>query len=550
MTENATVTFRAIDSAGNSAVVSHTVSNIDKVAPAITGVTQNVSTPTNQNVLVTASFADDARLESKQFRVSNGPWQTYTSGAVVTENATVTFRAIDSAGNSAVVNHTVSNIDKTAPTVTSLGVSVPDDSGLTTIALTPSEELALLQYSWNGGTWTDMNDGSLHAAENGMVAFRLVDQAGNQTITSIYSIEAFNVYVSSMEHVIVDNGGILIDWSGDGTAEWSQNYDAAITSGGVMEVNGLATCGLEILNAPTGEIAVSVKPSQSDVWTDLGETISIQHETVEEVQLVQADANGLAEVMFGHAANLWDINYQALHTGLGMTAALDGRNRIEDIYAGSDDASLLLLTDDTNGDALFLDDIYSMFPEGMDAQARIAKIDEIRAGQGDDIVDLTSQRFEYVGGGMTVHGGLGDDVIWANSGENLLFGDAGDDHIAGASGNDVIVGGAGDDILHGGGGDDIFVFGGNWGNDTVKQLAAGKVTLWFQDGDDSKWNAETLTYTDGDNSVEVSGVTADDVSLKFGDDNSDQYQDLLAVGAFDDFTSEKIFEDKNKGMLA
>ncbi|MBQ4481386.1 MAG: hypothetical protein II943_12205, partial [Victivallales bacterium] len=66
----------------------------------------------------------------------------------------------------------------------------------------------------------------------------------------------------------------------------------------------------------------------------------------------------------------------------------------------------------------------------------------------------------------------------------------------------------------------------------------------------SKWNAETLTYTDGDNSVEVSGVTADDVSLKFGDDNSDQYQDLLATGAFDDFTSEKIFEDKNKGLLA
>ena len=256
--------------------------------------------------------------------------------------------------------------------------------------------------------------------------------------------------------------------------------------------------------------------------------------------------------MFGRAISCWDGNYQALHTDteLGMTAELDGRNRIEDIFAGSDDASILLLTDDANGDALFLDDIYSLFPDGMDAQARIAKIDEIRAGQGNDVIDLTSQRFEYIGGGMTVHGGLGDDVIWANSGENCLFGDAGKDHIVGAFGNDTIVGGAGDDILHGGGGDDIFVFGGNWGNDTVEQLATGKVTLWFKEGDESKWDESTLTYTDGTNSVQVVGECTD-IDLKFGsDDDAVRFAELDAMGAFDDFTSEKIFEDKNKGMLA
>ena len=226
--------------------------------------------------------------------------------------------------------------------------------------------------------------------------------------------------------------------------------------------------------------------------------------------------------------------------------ALAEKNVIDNLFMGSDDASILLLTDDANGDALFVDDIISAFPDGLEAQARIAKIDEIRAGAGDDVVDLTSQRFAYVGGGMTVRGGLGDDVIWANSGDNLLFGDAGNDNLVGAGGNAVIVGGAGDDTLHGGGGDDLFAFDGNWGDDTVEQLATGTVTLWFNNGDESKWDAATLTYTDGDKSVMVSGV--DDVTLKFGDDGSEQYRDLLAAGAFDGFTSERIFE--NRGMLA
>ena len=199
---------------------------------------------------------------------------------------------------------------------------------------------------------------------------------------------------------------------------------------------------------------------------------------------------------------------------------------------------------------LFLDDIYSAFPEGLDAQARLAKLDMICAGAGDDVIDLTSSRFECVGDAMAVLGGDGDDGIWANKGKNLLFGDGGNDRIVGGAEVDLVVGGAGDDAMHGGGGDDLFVFGGDWGNDTVTQLADGKVTLWFQDGDDSKWDASTLTYADGANSVQVSGADAAAVSLKFGDDGSELYQGLLKVGAFDQFASDKIFDDKDKGMLA
>jgi hypothetical protein len=66
----------------------------------------------------------------------------------------------------------------------------------------------------------------------------------------------------------------------------------------------------------------------------------------------------------------------------------------------------------------------------------------------------------------------------------------------------------------------------------------------------SNWNADTLTYSDGTNSVKVSGVSNDNITLIFGDDGSLRYDELATVGCFDDAASEKIFEDKNKGMLA
>ena len=167
------------------------------------------------------------------------------------------------------------------------------------------------------------------------------------------------------------------------------------------------------------------------------------------------------------------------------------------------------------------------------------------AGAGNDVIDLTSVRFDYTDGGVAVHGGLGNDVIWANRGSNLLFGDEDNDSIVGGSGNDVIVGGAGNDTLHGGGGDDIFCFGGDWGKDTVAQ-SGGSVTLWFKDGDESKWNNDTLTYTDGANSVAVTGV--DKVTLLFGNEDK-RYDFLLAAGAFDSLTSDRIFDGKTWGIL-
>ena len=313
---------------------------------------------------------------------------------------------------------------------------------------------------------------------------------------------------------------------------------------------------LNSFRMPGGAYQMRVMAADSGEWM---EGDPIEAETFGDTpQLVKSDADGNADVFFAHAVGAWESAYLAHHTGsvndwrgTNEYAMLYGKNRFADIFEGSDDANILLLTDGDNGDALFVDDIYSASPDKLGlSQARIARIDEIRAGSGDDIVDTTSRKFEYIGDGLTIRGGEGDDVIWANKGDNMLFGDAGNDRIVGASGDDVIAGGIGNDRMHGGGGDDVFTFCDNWGTDNVEQRADGFVTLWFASGSESNWNAETLTYTDGENSIKVSGIAAEQVALKFGDDGSAQFAALNSAGAFFDATSERIFEESGKGMLA
>ena len=285
---------------------------------------------------------------------------------------------------------------------------------------------------------------------------------------------------------------------------------------------------------------------------------AIESENDPGAKVVQAVEDGSDDLFFASADGAWDGTYYARHvgsvndwTGTNELVSANGKDRIRNFFFGSADPNVLCLTDGENGDAIFVDDVYTDLPEGVaENTARLYRIQEIRAGAGDDIVDMTSQQFEYTGEGLTIRGGDGGDTIWANKGDNALFGDAGDDRIVGASGDDVIVGGIGNDRMHGGGGKDVFAFCDNWGADTVQQLTGGSVTLWFASGDMKKWDAETLTYTDGENRIEVKGVAAGQIELKFGDDGSEQFVALAGIGAFDAFTSRKVFEESGAGFLA
>jgi Ca2+-binding RTX toxin-like protein len=344
-----------------------------------------------------------------------------------------------------------------------------------------------------------------------------------------------------------------------GLISWSESKNA---SQYIVEISGdgfehaiafaLDALSLQAVSVPNANFQWRITAGEEYAWTKPADfTIGFHSSPT----VLSAASDGVMDVYFAKVTGTWSAGFFARHlgdgdwSGTGQDISLAGKNVVSDLFFGSDDTSILVLTDDAQGDALFLDDIFSLFPEGSEAQARLAGIDELLAGAGNDVIDLTSQDFGYLGAGMTVRGGLGDDVIWANKGNNFLFGDAGNDRLIGASGNEVIVGGSDDDVLHGGGGEDIFVFGGDWGQDSVEQLGNGKITLWFAGNDEGHWNAEERRYSDGVNTVEVVGECAN-IFVKYGDDGSDQYQNLLAMGAFETFSSERIFEDTNKGILA
>jgi Ca2+-binding RTX toxin-like protein len=161
---------------------------------------------------------------------------------------------------------------------------------------------------------------------------------------------------------------------------------------------------------------------------------------------VQGDAG---DDTLGYAIDgTWSRRYVAKnvgspgHTGSGEVARIAGKGRSFDRFAGGEGADRLIGT--AQDDALFLDDRYSPAPQ---AGARLAGIEQIDAGDGDDVIDLTSTQYAY--GAVTLLGGEGNDVLWAS---------AGDDRLDGGPGNDQLDGGAGADR---------YVFGKDSGRDTI-----------------------------------------------------------------------------------
>ena len=429
---------------------------------------------------------------------------------------------------------------------TRIAVGSGADEGVYTVATgvgTWSGEIGLV----DGGT----DSGLAFTVENGAVTSGAINYKGMEYTLAVADGTMMLAMESKLYGLTGDQNGV--SWTAvpdvDGYAvELSQDDFSTSVAFNV------AGNGIDFLTLDAGTYSWRVGVAGTGRWEN-GNDITAPART-DGPKVVAATADGVSDVFFANATGTWARSYLARNVGstdgwqgTGEFADLAGKNRFEDIFKGADDANVMYLTDADNGDAIFLDDIYSY---GGTTQARMEKISEIRAGAGDDVIDLTSQRYAWNGGQIALRGGSGDDTLWGNAGGAKLFGDAGNDKLVGGSGDDLIAGGSGNDMMRGCGGDDIFVFGGNWGADTVVQEASGNVTLWFDAGDLSKWNVETLTYTDGGNSVTVSGVTADKVELKFGDDDSRMYADMVSLGAFMEQSTAGVFDldDPSKRVLA
>ncbi|TCS61375.1 hemolysin type calcium-binding protein, partial [Varunaivibrio sulfuroxidans] len=232
----------------------------------------------------------------------------------------------------------------------------------------------------------------------------------------------------------------------------------------------------------------------------------------------------------------WSHHYGALnvgspgHEGSGQFVNIAGENQSHDVFHGGEGYDTLKMTD--GNDALFLDDSHSASPSN---GPRISGIEHIEAGAGNDVVDLTSQHYDY--GNVQIDGGSGNDVLWASggndtinggSGNDLIDGGAGNDVISGGAGNDVISGGAGNDVLTGGSGNDAFIFNADSGKDIITDIMTDHNTLVFEG---KEFNAEHLSFSAndaGDVVVSFGGKDAPDVSVTLDGVKMADNQDLAS----------------------
>jgi hypothetical protein len=149
-----------------------------------------------------------------------------------------------------------------------------------------------------------------------------------------------------------------------------------------------------------------------------------------------------------HADAVWPGGWGALNVGsVGVKGTREfisvrDYSRSFDVFNGGEGIDTLLMTD--GNDALFLDDRYSDRPDGTSGP-RISGIEVIDGGKGNDVIDLTSNKYDY--GDVTLLGGEGDDVLWSSAGDDVLEGGVGADSLYGGAGADLLYGGAGDDVL-------------------------------------------------------------------------------------------------------
>ena len=191
VTVNGTYTVYVKDKVGNISNKSIEVTYIDKVNPTVE-LTPSTTDWTKDNITLTATATDNdggsgISPTNSAYSWDNQQTWTNTKTKEVTANGTYTIYVRDRAGNIASKSVTVSNIDKTAPTinVTASTTNLTKDNVTLTITATDSQSnLADQAYSWdNQQTWTVARTKEVTANETYTVYVR--DKAGNVANKSI-----------------------------------------------------------------------------------------------------------------------------------------------------------------------------------------------------------------------------------------------------------------------------------------------------------------------------------------------------------------------------
>ena len=324
------------------------------------------------------------------------------------------------------------------------------------------------------------------------------------------------------------DGGFVITWVSNGQdsdRSWegninAQRYDADVT----FDVVILET------NAPTVTTTIAGTTSDDILQGTTGiDNIS----TLEGADIVYALAGN--DIITLTADAVWDSGYVARNVSnnssvsTGEKITLNGLNRFTDVIDGGADIDSIILT--SGNDAFFIDDVYSAHhssltlsttTQGVDSTARMVELETINAGEGNDIIDLTSTNF-VLAEAVVINGEAGNDTLWGSNG---------DDTIDGGTGDDSIFGGTGSDTLTGGTGADIFQFTATAGSDVITDFGVGGDTIkLYYRAEDNHTNAD-LSLANGILTWNVDTTTNDVVIDVSATMNSSDFVDLDALITF------------------
>jgi len=292
-----------------------------------------------------------------------------------------------------------------------------------------------------------------------MQAGTAIDMAGN--VDTFVNIE--NVITSELSDTVTDDNG-------DNAFQLLEGNDTATVSGGA-----------DLVVAGDGQDTVNLSSSMQ--WT---------------------------AGFYAHNDGQTDV------VGTQQLVSLSGKTRLSDVLDGGVDIDTLNLTG--SADAFFLHDSFSGFHQwlelsqdssGRNSHARLIELEVINAGDGDDVIDMTSEDYSLASLDMTLNGEGGNDILWAAQGDDTLNGGTGSDVLNGSSGNDTLTGGSGADI---------FEFTATSGNDTITDFNKNEDELhfYFREGEAEEtavasinngivaWDAVTVDL--GDHALEISDL--------------------------------------------
>ncbi len=470
----------------------------DSATTTAIGTLEDTNVDANNNVFTAVSTATaSANGYGTYTMTSTGVW-TYT---LDNDNATVDALG---AGQSATDTITVSAEDGTTQDISITITGSNDAAVITSTDGTIAEGTATVSATT---THTDVD-----ANNNDNVFTEVTDVASTY---GTYTVTDAGVWTYTL-----DNDNATVDALGAGQSA-TDTITVSAEDGTTQDVSIVITGG--------SDAGIITGTNANDL---LNGTIGIDNIfTLEGADVVYALAGN--DVVTLTADSVWDTGYSAKNIsnyksiGTNEKISLEGLNKFSDVIDGGNDSDTVILT--SGADAFFIDDVYSdhhsalalsSTNQGIDSTARIVDLEVISAGEGNDIVDLTSENF-IVDDSIAIYGEAGNDTLWGSSGN---------DTIKGGEGDDTIFGGTGNDILTGGTGSDTFEFTATAGRDTVMDFDVNNDAIKLYFGAQDNHLDSNLSLASGVLTWDVNS-TGDDVLIDLSSTIAD-FSEVAALITF------------------